>query len=714
MLKEGTVIGERYEVVGRIGSGGMADVYKAKDTKLNRFVAVKVMKPEFANDSSFISKFRREAQAAAGLANPNIVNVYDVGEDQGIYFIVMELVEGITLKEYIAKKGKLSVREATSIAIQVCMGLAAAHNQKIVHRDVKPQNIIISTDGKVKVTDFGIARAASSNTISANAMGSVHYSSPEQVRGGYSDARADIYSVGITLYEMVTGRVPFDGETTVAIAIKHLQDEMEPPTKFTPDLPVSLEQIIYKCTQKSVDRRYQSMDDVIADLKRSLMEPDGQFVQLTPLSDHAQTVMITEDDQAKIKAAKTPAAPPKKKEKAAPPEKKTYTSTEAARKGYEPDDDDDDDDDDDEGVISSGLEKAVTIGGFIVGALIICLLIYFIGKAAGLFPLGGRGESQSTSVSSGAESVASEQVEVPSILGMDEARALEEARKVGLGIKAQGEEPSEEYAAGLITRQDPQPGTAVDKNSTIYYFKSSGSDGVLLPNVVGSQLSEAEETLRDAGFTSIRVEEENDADEEVGIVLAMDPEEGSTVSTSETITLTVSAGPETDETVEIPNYRGMSEDYAREALEDSGLIVQVRRGKTSGIGYGEVIETRPAAGTEVPVGSTVTLIINDPDGDEDAGEDEDEEEDDRPGWTASAKLGEASNYTGGAYRLVLEQTVDGEKVTTELESGDTLTFPHQMEITGAAGVRNGYVVLYEETDSGETVRAQWPVTFTGN
>ena len=189
---------------------------------------------------------------------------------------------------------------------------------------------------------------------------------------------------------------------------------------------------------------------------------------------------------------------------------------------------------------------------------------------------------------------------------------------------------------------------------------------------------------------------------------------GSKSEQTEETPAAVSAGPETDETVEIPNYRGMSEDYAREALEDRGLIVQVRRGKTSGIGYGEVIETRPAAGTEVPVGSTVTLIINDPDGDEDAGEDEDEEEDDRPGWTASAKLGEASNYTGGAYRLVLEQTVDGEKVTTELESGDTLTFPHQMEITGAAGVRNGYVVLYEETDSGETVRAQWPVTFTGN
>ena len=302
MLKAGVVLAGRYEIVGRIGSGGMADVYKAMDRKLNRYVAVKVMKPEFQSDSTFISKFRREAQAAAGLANPNIVNVYDVGEDQGNYYIVMELVEGITLKEYIVKKGKLSVREATSIAIQVGMGLAAAHDQGIVHRDVKPQNIIISTDGKVKVTDFGIARAASSNTISANAMGSVHYSSPEQVRGGYSDARSDIYSLGITLYEMVTGKVPFDGETTVAIAIKHLQDEMEAPSRYTPDLPYSLEQIIYKCTQKSVERRYQTMNDVITDLKRSLMEPDGRFVQLAPLSDHSQVLR----KKALMRKMKTP------------------------------------------------------------------------------------------------------------------------------------------------------------------------------------------------------------------------------------------------------------------------------------------------------------------------------------------------------------------------------------------------------------------------
>ncbi len=291
MLKTGMIIAERYEIVGKIGTGGMADVYKAMDHKLNRFVAVKVLKPEFREDTTFIKKFRSEAQAAAGLTHPNIVNVFDVGDDGGVYYIVMELIEGITLKEYISKKGKLSIKEATSIAIQVSMGLEAAHSHGIVHRDVKPQNIIISTDGKVKVTDFGIARAASSNTISSNVMGSVHYSSPEQVRGGYSDEKSDIYSLGITLYEMVTGRVPFDGDTTVAIAIKHLQEEIVPPSIYTPELPHSLEQIILKCTQKSVDRRYSRMEDVIADLKHSLIDPHNG----------AKTVVISDKELGEIK-----------------------------------------------------------------------------------------------------------------------------------------------------------------------------------------------------------------------------------------------------------------------------------------------------------------------------------------------------------------------------------------------------------------------------
>ena len=301
MLKTGTIIAERYEILGKIGTGGMADVYKAKDHKLNRFVAVKVLKPEFREDTTFIRKFKSEAQAAAVLTHPNIVNVFDVGDDNGVYYIVMELIEGITLKEYISKKGKLSVKEATSIAIQGSMGLEAAHSHGIVHRDVKPQNIIISMDGKVKVTDFGIARAASSNTISSNVMGSVHYSSPEQVRGGYSDEKSDIYSLGITMYEMVTGKVPFDGDTTVAIAIKHLQEEIVPPSVYTPELPHSLEQIILKCTQKSVDRRYQNMEDVIADLKHSLIDPQGDFVTLTSVDNEAKTVVISDKELGEIK-----------------------------------------------------------------------------------------------------------------------------------------------------------------------------------------------------------------------------------------------------------------------------------------------------------------------------------------------------------------------------------------------------------------------------
>ena len=293
MIKLGMLIADRYEILEKIGTGGMADVYKAKDIKLNRYVAVKVLKQEFAENKNFVSKFRVEAQAAAGLMHPNIVNVYDVGEEDDIHYIVMELVEGITLKKYIEKKSRLSTKEAISIAIQVAMGMEAAHNNHIIHRDIKPQNIIISKEGKVKVTDFGIAKAASSNTITSNVMGSVHYTSPEQARGGFSDEKSDIYSLGITLFEMLTGRVPFNGDTTVAIAIKQIQDPMPSPREFVPEVPVSVERIVLKCTQKSPDRRYQNMGDMIRDLKRSLITPDESFVEIDN-GEAGQTRIVTD------------------------------------------------------------------------------------------------------------------------------------------------------------------------------------------------------------------------------------------------------------------------------------------------------------------------------------------------------------------------------------------------------------------------------------
>ncbi len=302
MLKVGMFIQNRYEIISRIGSGGMADVYKAKDHKLNRFVAVKVLKQEFREDKVFISKFRVEAQSAAGLAHANIVNVYDVGEEAGINYIVMELVEGITLKEYIKNKGRLSVREATSIALQIAAGLEAAHNNGIIHRDVKPQNIIISTDGKVKVADFGIARAATTNTVNSSVMGSVHYSSPEQSRGGYSDEKSDIYSLGITIYEMLTGQVPFDGDTAVAVAIRHLQEEVHGPKELVPEIPYSTNEIVLKCTQKSPDRRYANMTELIRDLRESLVNPDGDFVTRVSVDNMAKTRIMSKDELGQINA----------------------------------------------------------------------------------------------------------------------------------------------------------------------------------------------------------------------------------------------------------------------------------------------------------------------------------------------------------------------------------------------------------------------------
>ena len=292
MIKLGMLIGYRYEVLEKIGTGGMSDVYKAKDQKLNRLVAVKVLKQEFSENRNFVSKFRVEAQAAAGLMHPNIVNVYDVGEENGIHYIVMELVEGITLKKYIEKKVRLTTKEAISIAIQVSMGIEAAHNNHIIHRDIKPQNIIISKEGKVKVTDFGIAKAASSNTITSNVMGSVHYTSPEQARGGFSDEKSDIYSMGITMFEMLTGRVPYNGDTTVSIAIRHIQDPMPSLRDFVPEIPVSVENIVMKCTQKSPDRRYQNMGDMIKDLKQSLINPDAVIAQIDTADDTGKTKVM--------------------------------------------------------------------------------------------------------------------------------------------------------------------------------------------------------------------------------------------------------------------------------------------------------------------------------------------------------------------------------------------------------------------------------------
>lgn len=728
MLKEGMIVGERYEIISRIGSGGMADVYKARDHKLNRLVAVKVMKAEFSEDKDFIAKFRKEAQAAAGLAHPNVVNVYDVGEDNGIYYIVMELVQGITLKDYITRKGKLTVREATSIAIQVSLGLEAAHKNNIIHRDVKPQNIIISVDGKVKLSDFGIARAASSNTISSNVMGSVHYSSPEQVRGGFSDAKSDIYSLGITMYEMVTGRVPFDGDTTVAIAIKHLQEEMDSPKKYVPDLPYSLEQIILKCTQKSPDRRYNDMSQLIEDLKHSLLDPNGNFVNLAPLASHAQTVMLSNEELNAIREGRSGYAAPRKEEE----DTREY--------GYEDDEDEadeysdeeyDEDEDDDEGEISSKLEKAMTIGGFIIGAIIICILIFFIARAAGLVDFGGSGDNQKVEEQQEEDSdsqTADGQVEVPSLVGQTEENGLSLLEQLGLSGNKTGEEQSSE-PAGTIISQETQDGTMVDPGTVINYTVSAGSDSLAVPTVVGLSQSEAEAKIKALGLaTSIQRDYSDTV--AIGRVISVDPGEGTTVEAGATVTLLVSLGEENKQ-IEVPSVLGLDENTATTTLSDSGFQVNVETTDSAeGIGEGCVASQSISGGTEVDPGTSITITIyhapqttpeatatpeTTPDASQ-SGEDSQETSgsaESSGSWMCNVQLQQPSNYTGGPVKLTLVQDVNGVTQETVLQEGTTIEFPYNLNVQGADGVSTGTVYLYEITDSGEVERGHYsPVNFS--
>ena len=382
MLRIGMFLADRYEIVEMLGAGGMAEVYRAKCHKLNRFVALKVLKPEFAADKVFVTKFRMEARSVACLTHNNIVGVYDVGEDKGIHFIVMEFVDGITLKDYISRKGKLTTKETIGISLQVAQGLAAAHANHIIHRDIKPQNIMISREGKVKVTDFGIARAITDETTNMyTAMGSVHYISPEQARGGYCDERSDIYSLGITMYEMVTGRVPFEGDNTVSVAVAHINDALIPPSYYNPSIPVALEQIIFKCTQKKPERRYLTCSELIGDLRKAISMPERNFVESVPESYKGDTIMITDGDVNRIR---------RNTDQVAEQEENPYSEQEAET--YMEDSMEEDrkyaikrESEDENEIEHTLFDKVIFWVGITFAVILLILLIYIVGTLAGWF-----------------------------------------------------------------------------------------------------------------------------------------------------------------------------------------------------------------------------------------------------------------------------------------------------------------------------------------
>ena len=602
MLEIGSFIADRYEILEKIGAGGMSDVYKAKDQVLGRFVAVKVLKPEFAEDVNFVTKFHTEAQSAAGLQHPNIVNIYDVGSEEHMHYIVMEYVEGITLKTYIEKKGQLNYKEAISIAIQVARGIEAAHNNNIVHRDIKPQNIMISNEGKVKVTDFGIARAATSNTIHSDVMGSVHYTSPEQARNGFVDGKSDIYSLGIVMYEMVTGRVPFDGDTTVAIAIQHLQEEMVAPSVYAPDLPISLEKIILKCTQKSQDRRYATMGELLVDLKKALMTPDSDFVTIDSGISQAKTTVIREEDVRGIQ---------ERANRNYANAEKTSAKT-AAKKSYEYDEEDDEDEEDEGGFLNPKMEKAVTILGIVTAVIILIIIIYLIGSMVGIF--GGKKNNTDESENQTTIEDESGKIEMIDLKGKNFDEAKTELENMGLKIYQSATEVSDEYEQGQIIEQDIPVGDMVDAGTMVRVTVSSGKSEddteettVQVPQVTGYTDTAAIGMLTDAGLDYNREYENSDTVAE-GTVIRQSPESGASVANGTKVTIVVSQG---RQSVAVPDLKNMTESEARKALEEKGLQVgTIGSDYSDTVEEGKVIDQTEAVGKTVYSGTSIGFTVS--------------------------------------------------------------------------------------------------------
>lgn len=675
MIKIGMMISDRYEILEKIGTGGMSDVYKAKDHKLNRFVAVKVLKQEFGENANFVSKFRIEAQAAAGLMHPNIVNVYDVGEENDIHYIVMELVEGITLKKYIEKKARLSYKEAVSIAIQVSMGIEAAHNNHIIHRDIKPQNIIISKDGKVKVTDFGIAKAATSNTITSNVMGSVHYTSPEQARGGYSDEKSDIYSLGITMFEMLTGRVPFNGETTVAIAIKHIQEEMPSPAEFVPEIPGSVASIVLKCCQKSPDRRYQNIQELIADLKQSLINPDEDFVVQNGPDIDGGTRMITDSDMEQIKRR---AVYPEFEE---PETMRLRPDAEAVYEKTQYDEDEEDYD------YNPKVERVTTLLAVLAGIVICVIVIIFAVKILG----GGETEGESSGPIVTEESPEPEYVPMPDVIG----KTVEEARNTlaALGLKSEPEyEESDTVEVGLVISADHQAGDNVELGTTVILTASAGAHGVEVPLVVDKSYEEAESILKGLGFAVTKMEGYSDT-AEVGTVVSQVPAASSKVPEGTNITLTVSLGKQENK-VRVPNLINQTEEDGTVELIELGLEVNVVSYEyNSEYAAGNIFYQSYSQGSYVDPGTVVEIKVS-----------QGPMPTDRPvtyyysDSIAAPTAEEAPDYVPGADVSISIVTDDGEV----LREADHATFPYSVNFSGIKTSGGTITMTYTVTKPGET------------
>ena len=581
ILRPGVFLQNRYEILDLIGSGGMSEVYRARCHKLNRYVAIKVLKKEFISDDAFVRKFKMEAQAAGALIHPNIVNYYDVVDEGDLHYIVMELVEGITLKNYIDQKGRLETDEAVDFAIKIAEGLKAAHSRGIIHRDVKPQNVILAEDHNLKVADFGIARAVTAQTASTSqAMGSVHYISPEQAKGEFTDERSDIYSLGITMYEMLTGKLPFTGDTAVSVALAHVNDDVTPPSVYNPTIPVGLEQVILKCMEKDADRRYQDADSLISDLQYVLAHPGETPPGVAGEDPGKGTKVISRKDLTSIRNSEK--------------------SRQSSRKKQDKKEADEHDD--------SGLNHLL-LGAAAVLVIAVLAAGFFLLSQLGL--IGSRPEPETTAAvetTLPAGAISEKECYMPYIIGLSQEDAEAKLSENGLTLSISDRQYSEQFAENLIMDQKPAAGDVVAKYSRVNVVLSLGSQQIDVSNLGlnGLLLEEAQEILTGNGLNNMVVEEYSDTVEK-GRITSYSPAQA---KKGETVTLAVSIGPEIKD-VSVPNLTGSSEAAAAEALSKLGLRVgKVGRVNSDTVAEGLVISQGKNVGDVVKQGSSVDLVVS--------------------------------------------------------------------------------------------------------
>lgn len=594
MVSIGTIIGDRYEILEKVGSGGMADVFRAKCHRLNRFVAIKILKQEYSDDTKFVAKFRGEAQAIASMSHPNIVGIYDVGEEDGLYYIVMELVDGITLKKYIEEKGKLSVKEAVGISLQIANGLDAAHRNNIVHRDVKPQNILIARDGTAKVSDFGIAKAASSNTITANAMGSVHYISPEQARGGYSDEKSDIYSLGVTMYEMLSGDLPFTGESAVAIALAHIQEDAVPLAAQDASIPRGLSNIVNKCMQKKTELRYLSAVDLIADLKGFLQDPDGEYGVIGNLYGNGGTILMSKDDVNTLKHASRNSHIPASDE-------------EELAEGR--------DEEENKSDVDPKLEKALVFGSIAVAIIIGLVVIYMLGRFIGLW---GISKDSGESSDDGNKAVVTESA-APGATADSETFTLpdyEDRLKDDVATDLGNhdfevtyvEEASDDIEKGRVIRTNPAAGTSMKEGDQVEVVVSTGREQISVPDTTGKTITDAINALQEKGFTVTQGADVYSS-QPVGRVAYTKPAAGKKTDKGDEITIYPSKGEET-KYAKVPNLIGLTRSQARRELKKVGLELGSESTSYSSVQKNRVCVQSVSKNTQVEQGTTVDITLS--------------------------------------------------------------------------------------------------------